>query len=230
MQKKVLYIYMVLSLVLGNVVFSGELSNFEIIGFNDSLTHIAFTEYGTNNDVQPYASISIVNLQRNSFVPNGVFTGVYPTSDSIDEDGKSAFYSEFLNASNMLKQYNINPTNTGNLIYILLDSEYVKESFNFTDYRTNYNYAVSLQQDIKGAGINAKGAFTIYLQVNKNGRSFSRTIGNQGYYREGVTLYKVRSIYSTSDNKSLVFVIETISYDSEGESNIHYMIETVSID
>lgn len=230
MKKPVLYIYIYLSLVFTSVLFAGELSNFEIIGFNNNLTHIAFTEYGTNNDAQPYASVFIVDLKRNEFVQNGTFKEVYPLSSSIEDDGKSAFYSEFLKASDSLKYYNINPLNNGDLIYILLDSEDVKETFSFTDYRTNYNYSITLQQDIQGVGINAKGAFTINLQVNKNGQSFSRLIGNQGYYRASIALYKIRSIYSTVDNKSLVFVIETISYDSDGESNIHYMIETVMLD
>lgn len=229
MKKKVLLLYILFSFIFGSLAFSGELSNFEILGFNDNLTNFAFAEYGINSRVQPYANIFIIDIARNEFLPNGVFKDVYSTSTSIEENGKAALFAEILKASNSLKSYNIDPLNQGNLIYILLDSEDTGDSFSFTDYETGYSYDIKLIQDIQGTGVSARGAFHIQLGINKNGQYINKTIGTQGYYRDGVALYKIRSIYSTSDNNSLVFVIEKTSYDADGESNIHYMVETASL-
>lgn len=229
-QNKLLIITFILFSSVGiGRLYAGELSNFEIIGFSDNMKYFAFTEYGINTNTQPYANIHIINISQNTFIPNGKIAHVFPQTNSINETGIGALFSIFLQSENILTQYQINPINRGRIIYALLDSYDPGDKFSFVDYTTNYAYSVQLNQTIRGVGTSAEGAFFIKVDIkNKNTILVQKTVGNNSFYREGIAHYKIRSIYTTKNSNLLIFVIEKLSFDVHGETNIHYMVETVA--
>lgn len=228
--KKTLFIYILLSMSLwvnaqepNSPEATGEFSNFEIIGFNDSSTYFSFAEYGTTNNNNPFANLFIIDIASNAFVPNGKFSRTYNESFSIEEKGAGALYSQLLQAGPQLRKYNINTLNTGRLIYVLLDGENTYQPLQFEDYASNIKYEIMLHQN--GSGNTIQGATQLEITINNQGNIIYKKVGSPTFSRN-VDHYKIRSIYTSLDNSALVFVIEKIAYNKYGEANISFMVET----
>ncbi len=212
-------------------VFSGELANFEIVGFSDDMKYFSFAEYGLAEDTKPFSNLYVVDVRQNDFVNNGIFQNKYNVKTQLEENGIGALFSTLLQASFVLKQYSINSLNKGKLIYILLDGKEPSSELSFTDFNTNTNYTVSLQQHTRMSSVRSpESKMLVDVTISYQGRRYSFIVGNQNFYRPLVEKYVLRSIYTSLDNRSLVFVIEkhSVSQRKGNEYNIHYMVETLS--
>ena len=227
--KKITFLFIFLGLI-HSYIFSGELANFEIVGFSSDMKYFSFAEYGLSEDANLFANLYVINVRKNYFVHNGVFQNKYNIKPQLTENGIGALFSTLLQAHSTLKQYNIDTLDKGKLIYILLDGEVPTSEINFTDFDTGTEYVVSLQQHMRTNSVNQPEAkMVVDLTVLYKGNQHSFVVGNKGFYRPFVEKYVLRSIYTNLDNRSLIFVIEkhSISQIEVNEYNIHYMVETI---
>ncbi len=211
--------------------FSGELANFEIVGFSEDMRYFSFAEYGLSEESTPFSNLFIVNVQQNYFVNNGIYQNAYNIKTQLEEDGSGAFLNTVLQAAPVLRQYNINPLNKGKLVYLLLDGEVPKPTLTFTDFDTNTAYTVELRQTNNLNSLNQpESSFHINLGINYAGRSYSYTVGNPSFVRKPIKQYVLRSIYTSLNNRSIIFVVEKHSPSRKptGDTNIHYMIESIT--
>ena len=61
-----------------------------------------------------------------------------------------------------------------------------------------------------------------------DGSSREYTVGLPDYYRAGVKRYRIKQVFYSPDEESLVFVLEKEELDGDG-SDIRYMVETIKI-
>ncbi len=225
------FIYFIIVLFFLNhfSVFSGEYSYYQLLGMSKDTDYLAFGEYGINEDNRLFSKIFVINVSQNSYVSDGVLSLIYDVIPGVDQDGKGALLSNMLKNSNVFSQYNINPLNKGKLIYVLLENEHATNDLSFIDYDSNITYNMKLSQKNRIISNAFESASSIYLSVLPNGETgFSGIVGDPSYYRKGVKKYIIRSIYADSNNTSLVFIVERREQAKKnGDTNIHYMVETV---
>ncbi len=210
---------------------SGEVARYRIVGISSDSQYLAFVEYGITQENQMFTNMSIVDIPQNAFIANGIRQNVYDVTLQIDQDGINALLKTVVTNSMLLKQYNVDLLNSGKLIYILLNGDVTSNSIFFTDYDTDISYSATLSQNIKTSeNGNAKvtGAFNITATVIHNDETTSLSIGSPGHYRADVKNYRIRAVYTTHDNTSLIFVIEKhmVSQVSKNDTDIYYMVET----
>lgn len=230
LQKVKQYLFIITFLISALMqVYSGEVAQYKIVGISGDSQYLAFAEYGINRENLMFANVSIVDIPQNAFIANGIRRNVYDVIPQIDQDGVNALLKTMLTNSALFKQYNIDLLNSGKLIYILLNGDVMAYSILFTDYDTDISYAATLSQHIKTTTDKTTGAFHIKMTITYNGRSIPVTLGSPTHYRANVKNYLIRSVYSTRDNTSLIFVIEKhmTSQLSKTDTNIYYMIETI---
>ena len=214
--------------------FAGDAAVFEDIGFSQDGNTYIFGQYGkTDKKFQAWAEIYTVDVAKNDFVKNEVYK-TEPSEKTSEMSGKKAY--EDLKEKSLWKmaKYNAKPCDASNLLYLREsekkspEEEIVFESFEESTAEERVFYHIKLVPEFEGKGKNVKSKF--YISVKKStdtGREIgSWKAGTPDFKRKGISSYLIDKIYTTSDSKSLVFVVQKTLEDDTGTS-IRFMVETL---
>ena len=216
------------------ISFAGDAAAFKDIGFSNDGKIYVFGQYGkTDVKFQPYAEIYTIDVEKNEYVPGGVFKNLEPNSMRSG----SQVYDELLAKHYTdLKRYDCKSACPDDVLYIL-ENEKKKgvEEIEFKNYgddveskRLTYN--VRLVPTFYGRGKDLRSSFYIDLKLRDNSGNVLRSykVGSPDIKRSGVSDYKIVRIFRDEKKSGLVFVVEKIVEDSTG-SSIRYMVETVKL-
>ncbi|HUX49202.1 MAG TPA: DUF2259 domain-containing protein [Spirochaetia bacterium] len=209
-------------------VWAGDVAVFTNLGFSPDSRVFMFAQYGLDN-TKPFAELYAVDVQSNTFEPDGVQKRTFDVHIYPGQDGSGALYTLLEQNIPLIRKYHIDHLALGRIVYILIDGQDPKSHIEFRDFNTGNSYTVDLIQRAQTAGQPVGASFHIVLTANlKDGTSKTFTIGLPGFIRAGVTAYRIRQIILSPDEKSLVFVVDK-EYKSDNGNNIRYMVETISI-
>ncbi|PIE97766.1 MAG: hypothetical protein CR988_06315 [Treponema sp.] len=208
-----------------SAVYAGDVSNLLNLGFSKDGQVFAFGQYGlTDKNFRAYAEIYIVDIEKNEFIPKGVFKTT-PTKATENKESKSVFLSLQNIAASSLSKAGISSKRQGRFIYKQTEKTKNHKTLSFRDFETSDEYNVVLHTDKKGL----KASFHITFDITKpDGSKKYCKVGNPNYKRKGVVDYNIKSIIISENNNSLIFVIEKILHEASGNS-VRYMIEAFSL-
>ena len=220
-------------LLLTGIIFTaaaGDLASFVNLGFSEDSQYFVFGQYGIlQKSSKPYANLYIVNAHENVFVENGVTEKVYDVAIQPGQNGFGAMLSLISENNQDLISRNINFLNTGRLVYLLVNGSEPKSHLEFRDFIRGNSYKVDLVQQTFGEGDSVKASFHINLAVvDSAGNTSTYTIGLPNYKREGVERYRIKQVFFSPDESSLIFVVEK-EENGPGGVNIRFMVETVRL-
>ena len=217
------------------ISFAGDAAAFKDIGFSSDGKIYIFGQYGkTDVNYQPYAEIYTIDVEKNEYVPGGV----YKTLESSDSMRSGSQVYEDLLAKHFfdLKKYNCKSASVDDVLYVL-ESEKKKgvDVIEFKNYgddgeSNRLTYNVRLVPTFYGRGKDLRSSFYIDVNVsdNEGNKVQSYMVGSPDIKRKGVTDYKIVRIFRDSAKSGLIFVVEKTVEDSAGAS-IRYMVETVKL-
>lgn len=216
------------------ISFAGDAAAFKDIGFSDDGKIYVFGQYGkTDVNYQPYAEIYTIDVEKNEYVPGGVYKNLEPNSlrsgSQVYEDLLAKHFLE-------LKRYDCKSASPDDVLYVL-ESEKKKgvDEIEFKNYgddgeSNRLTYNVRLVPTFYGRGKDLRSSFYIDLKMRGNDGSVLRsyTVGSPDIKRKGVSGYKIVRIFRDASKSGLVFVVEKTVEDAAGTS-IRYMVETVKL-
>ena len=221
-------ISMLFVFILGtHFLFAGDIANFVNIGFSGDSRYFMFAQYGVTDSVV-YSDIFAVDVINNSFVRNGVNSKQYPIKANSMDNGSGAFFTGFLESSQIIRSIGIDPLLKGRLLYVDVNDE-PTHSVEFRDFKTERRYKINLQErsEIK-SGV-YESSFSLNILVEREGspaRAYSA--GSPSITRKGVRGYSIKTIFLSPDERNMVLVIERTEVSGNSVS-IRYMVETLSL-
>jgi len=220
-----------LLLVIASHLCAGDVANFVNLGFSEDAETFMFGQYGIDSqESAPFAEIYAVDVKENVFETDGVRRETYDVDLSPGMDGSGALYTLLGESVSLVERYAVNHLVPGRIVYLLVNGEKPKSSIDFRDFNTGNRYQVELVQSRRGDGEDVRAAFHIQLSVTfADGTVDARTVGRPGYYRDGVSQYRITHIYLGPNEQSLVFVVQKETLLESGK-NVRYMVETAAID
>ncbi len=220
--------------IAAGISFAGDAAAFKDIGFSSDGKIYVFGQYGkTDVKYQPYAEIYTIDVEKNEYVPGGVYKNL---EDNSLRSGSQVYEDLLAKHFLDLNKYNCKSASVDDVIYVL-ESESKKgvDEIEFKNYGDNgeskrLTYNVRLVPTFYGRGKDLRSSFYIDVNVRDNsGNSVqSYTVGSPDIKRKGVSAYKIVRIFRDSAKSGLVFVVEKTVEDSTGTS-IRYMVETVKL-
>ncbi|MFW5728725.1 MAG: DUF2259 domain-containing protein [bacterium] len=210
-------------------VSAGDVASFVNLGFSDDSQVFMFAQYGIERDSsRPFAEIFTVDVPENEFVDGGVKRDTFDVDLTPSQNGSGALYTLLGESRSLVERYSINHLTPGRIVYLLVNSEDPKSEIEFRDFNTGNRYEITLIQESEGEDEDARASFHIELTVVfSDGDAEAFTVGRPGYFRDGVSRYRISQIFLSPDEKSLVFVVQK-EYHGEDGLSIRYMVETVS--
>ncbi len=209
------------------LLFAGDVAHFVSLGFSPDGTRFCFGQYGrTDGDFQAYAEIYGVDVGRNRYLEGGVFK-TEPSRSTAGQDAKGVFLALQNQAAAFIRSSGIDSSAQGRPLFVQSDDDAGISSVTLRDFETGASYVVNLHTLTQGSGATVKSSF--YLQVERalpGAATVTKTVGLPGFQRSPVKGYRIRRIITDSSGKSLVFIIEKIQHDRNGDST-RYMVETV---
>jgi predicted secreted protein len=224
------YIIVVLSLGLIVSLAAGDVASYVNLGFSINSRYFLFGYYGIDDaSSQPYSELYLVDVHKNGFVPGGRMRGAYPVEVQAGQDGSGALFTLFSRNVEKIREYGIDHLRSGRVVYLLVNGAEPKSHIEFRDFQRKSTVSVDLLQSLQGSGRNIRSSFHLKLKVSDAaGSAREYTVGLPDYYREGVKSYRIKQVFYSPDEESLVFVLEKEELDGDG-SDIRYMVETVRI-
>ncbi len=210
--------------------WGGDVASMVNLGFSEQSDSFAFAQYGIQEDtLLPYADMFIVDVERNRFVSDGVQSFVGNDIVAPGYDGASALYSLLRAYKAALEQNIIRSTNTGRLIYVLMDGDDPREQLQFRDFERNVTYGVHLVQSSQGENADTESRFHLVVSMTKeDGTAQEFIVGAPEYDRKGVLRYRIHQVIVSPDEQSMIFVMEKEEYADSGV-DIRYMVETTRL-
>ena len=217
-------VFLIILVFCSTGLFAGDMANFVNLGFSQNSEYFMFAQYGVT-DSEIYSELYTVNVQKNSYVSDGIIKKKFSSSVTSQEDGSGALYSSVASASSFAKKKNIDFISKGRCLYLNINGDSGK-TVNFRDFKTQKVYDVELTQNVSGSGESVSSSFGIFLTAAKGGNKKTYRVGNPAYTRKGISDYKLKKVILSPDEKSLVFVIEKKHESADGVS-VRYMTETL---
>ena len=216
-----------------SLCFAGDAAAFKDIGFSSDGRIYLFGQYGkTDVKFQPYAEIYTIDVEKNEYVPGGVYKNLEQNSmrsgSQVYEDLLAKHYFD-------IKKFDCAPSAVDDVLYVL-ESEKKKgeDLIEFKNYGEDgserLTYKVRLVPTLYGRGKDLRSSFFINLDVSDNDGALVKSykVGSPDIKRKGVSAYKIVRIFRDKAKSGLVFVVEKTVEDSTGTS-IRYMVETVKL-
>ena len=212
------------------VLHAGDIASFANLGFSDDSRYCMFGFYGIDEEnLNQYAELYVVDVQRNQFAPGGAKQSTYTVPPEPGQNGFGGLMTLYRDSIPAFASYKVNHLKSGRLLYLLVNGASPKSAISFRDFQAGRGYEIELIQAKQASGETVSASFHINLTVtdSKNGRR-SYVVGIPGFHRTGVSSYRIWQILSAPNDSALVFVIEK---EERGKSglNIRYMVETVSL-
>ena len=210
---------------------AGDIAVFSNLGFSDDSKYFMFVQYGVRaEESTPYAELFLVDVKQNIFVPGGTSEFNYSRNVEPGDDGAGALFKILEDNLPLTGKYGINHLARGRILYQLLNGATPKETLQFRDFNTGNHYTVKLIQTASGSAEDVKSSFYIELTIAyASGRTSTKTIGHAAYKRAGVKNYKIRQMFLSPDDTSLIIVLEKEQYIDD-ELCIRYMVESAKIE
>lgn len=213
-----------------SIIFAGDVANFINLGFSPNGNYFLFGEYGIVTDYQKaYSNMWLVDVQKNSFVSGGRFSGEYKTVIEPGESSVGALLKILGEGQSLVKKYKIDYLEQGRPLYVRINDNDNVDLLSFRDFVTGLSYNFEMIKNSEKVGDVTKSSFGINLKTtDKNGKNKSYKIGNPNYKRDNVIDYKIERILHSSSGSNIVVVIS--KYIKDGENvNVRYMVETISL-
>jgi len=229
MQKRFL-LFGVLILLAVVPLLAGDIAGFVNLGFSEDSSIFMFGQYGVlNGSQQPYADIYTVDVEKNSFVKDGVFEQLFDEEIVPGQDGSGALYNVLHQASPVIKKYKIDHLSTGRMVYVLINGDKPKDRIEFRDFLRGDSYVLTLVQQRFGSGKDASASFHINLSITpRKGSTRTYTLGIPDYRRKQVLSYRIKGVFFSPAEDGLVMIVEKEMWDEDGH-NIRYMVETTPL-
>jgi len=226
--KRRAHLVALLVLFSGFLLNAGDIANFVNLGFSEDSHSFMFGIHGIDEKtLLPWAEIYMVDVSANTFINKGVAKKTGSKPIGLGQDGAGELYSLIGSMNKISESYKIDHSNSGRIVYILLDGRDEKGPINFRDFNTGNSYKVILTQSANKE--NREAEFSIQVSVNQGTSNEKATqVGRPNYFRKNVDEYKIRQIILSPDESSLVFVIEKIFKTKNGFDS-SFMVETVKI-
>jgi predicted secreted protein len=230
MLKKIFFFAAVL-VFCGAVLWAGDTASFVDLGFSRDGRVYMVAQYGVlSNTLKPWADLYVVDVEKNSFVPNGKVAYGSANPVNAGNDGIGAFYRAVAQNTALTERYGVDFLSQGHPLYIALDGasgSLQGERIDFRDFERGFSYQARLVPSTEGSGANQKSSFYIALErTNSAGDRRSFTVGNPGVKRPQIATYKIKKVIASPLDNSLVFVIETRKRVANGY-DVRYMVETL---
>ena len=220
--------------IAAGIAFAGDAAAFKDIGFSSDGKIYVFGQYGkTDVAFEPYAEIYTIDVEKNEYVPGGV----YKTFEKNSLRSGSQVYEDLLAKRFLdLKKYNCKASLPDDVLYVLESEkkagvdEIEFKNYGDSESSSRLTYKVRLVPTFNGRGKDCRSSFYIDLNVCDENGSSSRSykVGSPDIKRKGVCGYKIVRIFRDAARSSLIFVVEKTVEDSTG-SSIRYMVETVKV-
>ena len=221
-------------IIAAGLSFAGDAAAFKDIGFSRDGKIYVFGQCGkTDVTFQPYAEIYTIDVEKNEYVPGGV----YKTLEENSLRSGSQVYEDLLAKRFLdLKKYDCKVAAPDDVLYVL-ESESKKgvDQIEFKNYgddgeSSRLTYTARLVPTFYGKGKDLRSSFYIDLSICGADGSSAKcyTVGSPDIKRKGVSAYKIVRIFRDAAKSSLIFVVEKTVEDSAG-SSIRYMVETVKL-
>lgn len=216
--------------------FAGDAAVFADIGFSEDGSTYIFGQYGkTDKKFQAWAEIYTVDVEKNVFIKNDVFT-LKPGSSTVQYSGKQAYENLLTKSEWKLAKYKYKPSDPAFLLYVAQNEkkapteEIVFKDFDNSTQENPIFYHINLVPTISGKGKNVKSQFYIDLKKvdSSNNILLQKKVGTPDYKRDGISSYRIIKIFTDASGKNMVFVVEKTLEDETGTS-IRYMVETVRL-
>lgn len=216
--------------LLSGLLFAGEVSQFVNLGFSPDSRTFVFGQFGVNrNTSAPFASLFVVDVERNDFVRNGTFRSTEQDPVSVGQNGSGALYNLIHQAAPIIQQQRVNHSLQGRLVYLFINGQEPRSRITFRDFNNSNHYEINLVQQSRGSGETQSAAFHLRVSATTSaGRVVQQTIGLPDFFRPGISRYLIRQVLLSPDERSLVVVVERIAQTPQGE-RIDFMVETAKL-
>jgi predicted secreted protein len=189
-----------------------------------------FAQYGVKaGNLNPWADMFIVDMEKNDFVPNGATSYVHDGPISAGQNGSGAFFRLLARNTSRAEKHGIVHPNQGQPLYIALEGDpaFDADPITFRDFASGIVYKAHLEETVTGSGANVQSSFFITLdRTEKGGTTKTFKIGSPGIKRPRIFSYRIRNVLVNSSGNSLIFVIE-MKRRSETGHDIRYMVEAI---
>jgi predicted secreted protein len=213
----------------GLVVWAGDVAQFADLGFSPDGRYFMFGEYGILQKTSaPWASLFVVDVGANAFVPQGVQRVSYTQPAEPGASGLGALLNVVTDGSALKRKYCIDYLLTGRILYLAVDGAPAGQPVEFRDFVTGRSYAVTLEQVQHTRDGQPAASFSIKVSITEaTGATRQLAVGNPALERAGVRSYLLRQVILGPESSSLVFVVQKEEVDTQG-SNVRYMVETTA--
>jgi len=214
-----------------STVWAGDSATFVNLGFSADGNYYMFSQFGVRTDsLRPWADLFVVDVGRNSFVPDGKISYTHERPIVAGQNGAGAMHSLIARNAALSERHGVRFPNQGQPLYIALagDPALANETINFRDFQSGFSYVASLAETVEGSGASLRSSFRINLTSNgPDGRTRAFTIGTS-IWRPGILSYRIRQVLISPTGNSMIFVVE-MRQASGDTHNIRYMVEAVRL-
>jgi predicted secreted protein len=209
-------------------LWAGDSASFVDLGFSPDGGNYMFVQYGVRTgSLRPWADIFIVDVARNSFVPDGKVSYVHDYPVAAGQDGSGALYHIIAGNAALANRYNISFFRQGQPLYVAMENG-AAETIEFRNFENGDVYRALLVPAVEGTGPSLQSSFYISLEINGPGGRRTRTIGNPHIKRPQITSYRIYKVMTAPGNGAIVFVIEMRRQTADG-FDTRYMVETTRL-
>ncbi len=217
------------------MVMAGDLAVLENMGFSADGRYFMFGQHVLVTDTgQAYAETAIVDVSRNEFVPGGWKKSGWNVPMIPNQNSRGALYELLGESTDLKNRYGISHLEQGRLLYTRSNGDDVvikagddgenAPALLFRDFERGREYALALYQESETTGDAVSASFHIELVVrDSNGAESTYTVGNPGYFRTGVTSYRIVRVWIGPDSRSLVIAVAK----EDSDLSVRYMVETL---
>ena len=224
------FLYLTVFLFLCIAIFGGDVASYVNLGFSNDSKYFLFGQYGIDTEnSSPYAELYFVDVYNNKFVYSDVKKETYPVEIKPGFSGEGALFKILHDNSNLISEYSIDHLLKGRILYLLVNGEAPKSHLEFRDFYKGSNLTIDLNQEQFKQGDSYSSSFHINLELtDSTGNRREFMVGLPSYKRSNVKRYRIKQVFYSPDETSLVFVVEKEFAANDG-IDIRYMVETVKI-
>lgn len=218
-----------LFVLMGLSLYGGDVSDFVNLGFSSNGNYFMFAQKNINvAKVESYANAYIVDVAKNDYASDGIFSYSEATLPELGVDGYGLIFNIIKENGWAIKKYGINHNNSGKSIYFLANGAKPENSLEFRIFDKHSvakEISCILNQSVNKA--DKKSSFYIDLNwTNAAGKSKKVVVGNPNIKRPNTGSYFIKNIISSPAGDALVFVIAKEVFNGS-DLSVRYMVETV---
>lgn len=211
------------TLLFCGMLFAGDAATFCSIGWSEDNAYYAFAQFGEQDGSGfPYAELYVVDVEKNDFVPAGVFEQLWQDEVDSGANGINVLLELRVQADSLLAAYNISAREHMLPVFKAEGQECEHAAWSHSE-----SFVLDLVQQAKGDAGTYESEAAFHLLFKPNDDS-TLTIGNKNRYRKNVLRYDINRVFHSSDTKTLVVVIRLTKLGFEGP-DIRYMVETLRL-